>query len=302
MPQAEVLQLIPRPFKLERYFGIHEFTAKVLLSSSDVESLSVKELLKICSDANDSTSLSQWENLSLGYTESQGHPDLLNEIAAHYAGGLVRPQHVLEVAPEEGILVAMSTLVCAADTVVVTWPAYQSLYEIAHARGANVRKWQYTNCSVESEGPLRFDVADLEAEVARAGGRVKLIVINFPHNPTGASLSQDELLRVVEIARSAGAWLFSDEMYRGLEYGAAPLPSVCQLYERAVCLSGMSKVYALPGLRIGWLACRDADFMSRAIQFKDYTTICGSAPSQVRGAVRTPPSLCRFLSCHHHCR
>ena len=135
----------------------------------------------------------------------------------------------------------------------------------------------------EARGAVTFDVADLEAQIAAAGGSVKLIVINFPHNPTGAWLSPADLARVVTAARNAGAWLFSDEMYRGLEHGeAAPLPSACEVYERAVCLSGMSKVYALPGLRMGWLVSRDEAFMQQAAGYKDYTTICGSAPSQVR--------------------
>ena len=101
----------PAPFKLERYFGLHEFSAKVLLSSSDVESLSLKQLLQLSTDASDTASLQLWEDLSLGYTESQGHPEFLAEIAKTYSDA-VRPEHVLEVAPEEGILIAMST--CAA--------------------------------------------------------------------------------------------------------------------------------------------------------------------------------------------
>ena len=170
-------------------------------------------------------------------------------------------------------------LVEPSDVVVVAWPAYQSLYEVARARGAELRQWRPRGGVTEA---LRFEVEDLEAQIAEAGGAVKLVVINFPHNPTGSWLTAAELERVVAAARAAGAWLFSDEMYRGLEHGdAPPLPSACELYEKGVALSGMSKVYALPGLRMGWLACRDAGFNGRAANFKDYTTICGSAPSQV---------------------
>lgn len=107
-------------------------------------------------------------------------------------------------------------------------------------------------------------------------------MVNFPHNPSGSSLSADDWARVVAAAKGAGAWLFSDEMYRGLEHGDAPaLASACEVYEKAVSLCGMSKVYALPGLRVGWLACRDAGFMATVSSLKDYTTICGSAPSEV---------------------
>eukprot|EP00966_Prymnesium_polylepis_P030077 699179-Prymnesium_polylepis.1 len=293
-PKAKAATVVavknPGPFKLERYFGLHEFTAKVLLSSSDVESLSVKELLAMCADAKDEASLALWDNLSLGYTESQGHPELLDEIAASYEGSAVRREHVLEVAPEEGILIAMSTLVEADDEVVVAWPAYQSLYEVAASRGAQLRRWRARGAVGER---LRFDVADLEAQIAAAGGSVKLIIINFPHNPTGAWLEPAELQRVVELARRAGAWLFADEMYRGLEHGEVQLPSAVTLYERAVVLSGLSKTYAMPGLRMGWLACRDAGFMADACGLKDYTTICGSAPSQVAASRAAARALAR---------
>ena len=132
------MQTNPRPFLLERYFGIHEFTAKVLLSSSDVESLSVREVLEM--SAGDAEAMALWNDLSLGYTESQGHPLPLREIAATY-GPNIDPSHILEIAPEEGIFIAMSAIVTAGDNVVVTWPAYQSLFEVAQARGATIRKW-----------------------------------------------------------------------------------------------------------------------------------------------------------------
>lgn len=280
-PSGGALSTNPRGFKLERFFALHEFSAKHLLSSSDVESLSVKDLLTIAAD--DAESMAAWENLSLAYTESKGHPELLREIAATYESGVIKPDDVLEIAPEEGILISMQHLVERGDSVIVTWPAYQSLYEIAEARGGEVHRWRTRGGG--DDGPLRFDVDDLEAAIASigaAGGKVKLIVANFPHNPTGSTLAPDQWERLIGAARAAGAWLFSDEMYRGLEHGdAPPLPSACECYEKAVCLSGMSKVYAMPGLRIGWLVCRDAGFMAAVGSLKDYTTICGSAPSQV---------------------
>merc|ERR1711965_970782 len=99
---------------------------------------------------------------------------------------------------------------------IVTWPAYQSLYEVAMSRGADVHFWKARGGGKEK---LRFDVDDLSAEVARvqrSGKAVKLLVVNFPHNPTGCSLTKEELIKVVDVARSADAYLLGDEMYRGL--------------------------------------------------------------------------------------
>ena len=98
----------------------------------------------------------------------------------------LRVADILEVAPEEGILIAMSTLIQPGDTVIVTWPAYQSLYEVARARGASVQPWRAIGGVDE---PSRFDVDDLAAQLEAAGGRATLVVVNFPHNPTGAWLS-----------------------------------------------------------------------------------------------------------------
>jgi aspartate/methionine/tyrosine aminotransferase len=111
--------------------------------------------------------------------------------------------------------------------------------------------------------------------------QTRLVVVNFPHNPTGYLPSLDEYRALVEIVARAGTWLFFDEMYRGLEHNpAARLPSGCDLYERAITLGGMSKTYGLPGLRAGWLAMQDAPTRDRILGWKDYTTICASAPSE----------------------
>jgi aspartate/methionine/tyrosine aminotransferase len=111
--------------------------------------------------------------------------------------------------------------------------------------------------------------------------RTRLVVVNFPHNPTGYLPSVDEWQAIVKIVEGAGAWLFSDEMYRGLEQDPNDrLASGCEVYERAVSLAGLSKVYGLPGLRTGWLALRDAGLRDRIVGWKDYTTICASAPSE----------------------
>ncbi len=270
----------PGEFVLERYFAEYEFNAKYQICNSDVSSLSLKELLELC--AKDQDSLATWENLSLGYTESRGDPALLAEIASCYSEKIAL-QDVIECVPAEGILLSAQALVQPGDELVVVWPAYQSLFEIARARGAVVHKWAARGGGGER---LYFDVDDLAALCAAAylrGKSIKAIVINFPHNPTGAHLTAAEQARVVEVARACGAFVLSDEMYRGLEYAPShpTLPAMCEVYERGISLAGMSKVYALPGLRVGWLVSPAANgFIDACARLKDYTTICGSAPSE----------------------
>ncbi|HEY5494805.1 MAG TPA: aminotransferase class I/II-fold pyridoxal phosphate-dependent enzyme, partial [Candidatus Anoxymicrobiaceae bacterium] len=95
-----------------------------------------------------------------------------------------------------------------------------------------------------------------------------------------------DLEQIVEIARKREVYLFSDEMYMFLEQDPGTrLPSACDVYEKAVCLGGVSKTFGMAGARIGWLATRDAGLMERLAQLKDYTTICSSAPSEVLATI-----------------
>ena len=233
-------------FKLERYFAAHEFKVRYLLSASDCEALALDELLGMA----DTETLALWRDLKLSYTESQGHPLLRAEVAGLYKA--IRPEEVLIAAPEELIFIAMNALLRPGDHVIATFPGYQSLYAIAEALGCAVTRW-----------PLEVRAGrwglDLDFLAAAIRPETRLLVVNFPHNPTGYLPARSELDAIIELARRHDLHVFSDEMYRLLEYDAETrLPPVADLYERGISLSGLSKSFALPGLRIGWLAMRDA--------------------------------------------
>jgi len=194
----------------------------------------------------------------------------------------VSADEVMCAAPEELIYLFMLALLEPGDHVVVTSPGYQSLYEIAQSLGCEVRFWEpATNDAGELEFQVQGGPGSLE-EVVTGGPPPKLVVTNFPHNPTGKTLTAAQWEAVVAMCDVHGAHLFSDEMYRLLEHSPeARLPSAVDVYPRAVALSGVSKTIGLPGLRTGWLATHDAALLSRVAELKDYTTICGSAPSEV---------------------
>ena len=235
------------PFKLERYFALHEFKARYLLSASDCESLTLPELLAWA----DEDSRARWSSLSLGYTESLGLPALREEIANLYQN--VPAGQILTLTPEEGIFIAMQTLLKPGDHVICLFPGYQSLYEIAHSMGCEVTPWALTRQGTAWQ-------LDFQALEAALRPNTRLLVVNFPHNPTGFLPTHAEQQRIVDFARAHHLVLFSDEMYRFLEYDPAKrLPPACDLYERGISLSGLSKSFALPGLRVGWLATQDED-------------------------------------------
>lgn len=256
------------PFKLERFFAKYEFSTRYSLSSSDCESLSISDLLAMA----DAETLRLWDELKLGYTESWGHPLLRDEIAAIYQD--VDQKDVLTLVPEEGIFLLMYALLNPGDHVVCTFPGYQSLYEVARSIGCEVSLWQ----SVEGQG-WRFAIEELDRLMRE---NTSLVVINFPHNPTGCVPSREDFQSIVERVNNQGAYLLSDEMYRFLDVEqGATLPAGCELYERAYSLCGLSKTFGLPGLRTGWLVSQDQDGLNRVSQLKDYTTICSSAPSEI---------------------
>ncbi len=261
------------PFKLERYYARYEFNTRIMLSSSDCESLFLSDLLEMAS----AESRVLWDNLKLGYTETQGHPALRQEASRIYTG--MQPQNLLVAAPEELIYIAMQTFLEPGDHIIALSPAYQSLYEVARSIGCAVSFW-----------PLRVEgtcwVLDLDELERLVNPHTRLLVLNIPNNPTGFLPSKAELDAIIQFARRHGLTVFSDEMYRLLEYRPEDqLPAMCDVYEKGVSLSGLSKTMALPGLRIGWLASREAALMEKWMAFKDYTTICNSAPSEVLGII-----------------
>ena len=261
-----------KPFELERYFAKYEFTTKYLLSCSDCEALELSELLKMAKPET----LDLWNNLKLSYTESTGHPLLRYEISKLHSN--ISDSEINVMVPEEGIFVAMNCILQPGDHVISTFPGYQSLYEIANSLGCEVTKWQ-----PDHKIGWHFDVDKLKAMISK---KTKLLVVNFPHNPTGATVSKEDFQEVVELCEKNNTLLFSDEMYRFLEYNSADrLPAVSDLYENAVSLFGLSKSFALPGLRIGWLTSKNKKLMEKIAHFKDYTTICNSAPSEILGII-----------------
>ena len=255
------------PFKLERYFARYEFAVEYLLCSSDCESLAVGDLLALEPGAAE-----RLHHHWLGYTESQGAPGLRQEISRIYTR--IQPEQVLvHSGAEEAIFLFMQAALSPGDHVIVHWPCYQSLLELPRALGCQVSPWR-----AYPESGWALDLDELRSLIRP---NTRAIVVNTPHNPTGYLMGKVEFAALNQLAEERGLVLFSDEVYRESEHDpAARLEAACDLSERAVSLGVMSKTYGLAGLRIGWIATRDAALYARVAGLKDYTTICNSAPSE----------------------
>jgi len=254
-------------FKLETYFSKWEFTARYHMTASDAESMTIDELLAMGPGDQRQAFLSQW----LGYTETFGKPELRDTIAGLY-DSLNRKDILCFAGAGEGIYIAMHVLLDKGDHAIVITPNYQS------AETVPLSLCEVTGVPLEPDQGWTLDIDRLKAAIRP---NTRLISINFPHNPTGKILERDRYDALIALCREHGIWLFSDEVYRGLSVGdAPPLPAAADIYERGLSLAVMSKAYGLPGLRIGWIACRDAEVISRMERMKHYLSICNSAPSE----------------------
>ncbi len=261
-----------RDFALEVHFSKWEFTAKYNLAGSDGENMNLAALLALASPEDRQA----FDNTSLGYTETWGAPALRKEISGTYDG--VGPEEVLCFAgAEEAIYAAMHVLLAKDDHAIVITPNYQSAETIP------LSLCEVTGVALDFDRQWELDVDRLASELRP---NTKLISINFPNNPTGKIIPQASFNAIVELCRERGIWLFSDECYRLLEREpSVRLPQAADIYEKGISLNVMSKAYGLPGLRIGWIACKDRALLAALERYKHFLSICNSAPSEVLAVI-----------------
>jgi aspartate/methionine/tyrosine aminotransferase len=258
-----------RPFKLEEFWKKYEFMAPYLLCCSDAETWSLEELVLMA----DADSKKLWQSLNLAYTEPPGHPVLRQEIASLYSS--LKTEDVFTFAgAEEGIYCSMQVLVEPGDHVIVIAPCYQSLSTLPDTFGAKV-----TTIELKSENQWKLDLEDVKKAFQED---TKLLILNYPHNPTGTVLERSIQDELIKLARKNGTYIFCDEVYRYLEVDSAlRLPSIVDEYEKGISLNVMTKSFGLAGLRIGWIATRDRGLLEDIGSYKLYTSICNSAPSEI---------------------
>ncbi len=252
------------PFETEQFFARYEFNTPYQLCNSDCESISIAELLMLAGD-----SLEQFGEERLIYTESQGQPRLRESIAAVYS--TVQADDVVVLGtPVEGIYLAARALLEPGDEVIVLSPAYDALINMfEHVIGPElVKKWEFRS----TESSWELDLEDLRALISP---HTKMVVVNFPHNPTGYLPAADMQKELATIIEEHDLWLFYDEMYFGLVHsGTAAIPSAADITKKSIVLSGLSKTHGLPGLRCGWLIIQDEAVRENIMNWKYYTSIC----------------------------
>jgi len=255
-----------RNFALETYFSKWEFNAKHHMTASDAQSITIAQLLDMANLPSDALSA-----LALSYTQTWGAPDLRQAIAQTY--DTLSADNILCFAgAEEGVYAAMRVLLSPEDHAVVIVPNYQAAETIPLSICA------VSGVALDADNHWHLDI-DAIAKAIRPNTR--LISVCFPNNPTGHILPKDDYKALIDICRAHDLYLFSDEVYRGIELDAQKrIDQAADIYEKGLSLNVMSKAYGLPGLRIGWIAAQDKVLLERLERYKHYLSICNSAPSE----------------------
>ena len=251
---------LPR-FDMERMQSQWEHRVRYDLSESGVEALTLEEITR---------DQKELMGTPLGYAEGTGREETRALVAGFHPGSEAA-NVVITTGTSEANFIALSTLVGAGDEVVVVMPNYMQLHGIANGLGARVREvW------LREERGWTIDLDALRAAVTE---RTKAICVCTPNNPTGQILSAGEIGAIVRIADARGAWVIADEVYRGSERSGEESPSFSGRGERVIVTGGLSKVYGLPGLRIGWIVA-PRERVEAAMEMKDYTTIAPATISE----------------------
>ena len=264
------------PFQLERWMTTYEMTARWDIAESGIFPMSTREIVDLLPPEERERKLDRLLDLRLGYSEACGGAELRSLIAGTYEN--TSPDEVLVTTGAiEANFLLFNELLSEGDRVVIVDPAYQQLQSVARAIGCDVALWR-----LRAEDGFRFDL-DALRRLATPGTR--MIVVNTPHNPTGAMLSASELREIYALAADLDAWVLSDEAYRWLDLpGNAPLaPPMRNLGPRAISTGTFSKPFGLPGLRTGWLVAPE-DVVRRCWGLRDYISL---SPGKLNDALAT---------------
>lgn len=245
------------PALLEEWMREYYFKTEIDIGSSGVQSFSLGEIRELLGITQ-----SELDNIVFDDSETLGGFGLRKAIAERYGSG--DPERVIAThGSSEAIFLIMTALLNPGDEVLVLDPCYQQLFSIAKAVGCRLKFW-----------PLHFEngfIPDVEEAKSLITDRTRMVVVNFPHNPTGASLAPEQQEELVKATAAVGAYLVWDAAFAEITYDSAPLPDPVQ-YERSISMGTLSKSFGLPGLRVGWCLA-SANVLKRFAKLRDYTIL-----------------------------
>ena len=253
-----------KPTKLFEFYKRHEALGLTAIHQSNPQPLTLGELETLI----DEPLLELAQSTPLGYAAVAGDESLRLAIAGIYQHQ--DPQQIAcFVGAQEAIFCSLVSLLQPKDKVVAITPIFAPLIATAEEIGCQLQL-----ISLDAKQQWQLDLDELEAAIK---ANCKLLVLNFPHNPTGAMISEQQLEHIIQLCAENDCWILSDEVFRGLEHDPHDrLPAVADRYAKAISIGVLSKAFALPALRVGWVSCQDQQLLTRMLQVKTAGSICGS--------------------------
>ena len=264
-------------FQMERMQCLYENEVEYNLSESGVQPMSVAELMA-------GQDLDALLSMGLGYPHSNGSHELRERVAAFYPGATPENVTVMNGGSEVNHIV-LWTLLEPPHRLAFMVPNYMQGWGLGRHYGGGSDVFHLVVRGRDDGRRWALDVDELRRAVT---DRTSVILVTNPNNPTGAVLTEQEMAHVVEVAREADAWLVADEIYRGAELDGRTTPTFWGSYDKLIVTSGLSKAFALPGLRLGW-AVAPPELIERLWIHHDYTTLTPAMLSDRLAAIAMDP-------------
>lgn len=218
------------------------------------------------------------QNVNLGFTPDAGTIALRQTLVDYHYETVVVDDVVTHAGAQEALFCAFYALLKAGDKVLAVAPIFEPLVQIPVNIGCKV---SYVHLQANNDWALDLNKVE---ENFKTGCR--LFVINFPHNPTGVTLTEGDLLKIVALCKQYDVWLLFDEVFRGLEHSLDyRLPAVADIYDKGISVGVISKAFAIPGIRIGWLVCKNKQLLEKVLDIKGYISICNSQIDELLASV-----------------
>jgi len=250
-------------FELERIQSLYENVVKFNLTESGLHPFTLRELLK-------EEEINELLDVRLGYGQTNGAPDLRDAISKLYTDADRDNILVTNGSAEANFINIWSNLE-SGDELVLMLPNYMQIWGLARSMGVNVKPFH-----LKEELKWAPDMEELRSLITPD---TKMISLCNPNNPTGATLSIEQMEEIVSLAKKADAWIYCDEIYRGAELEGEEIPSFYGMYDKVIVDGGLSKAYGLPGLRMGWMT-GPKEIIEKAWSYNDYLTISTGILSQ----------------------
>ena len=180
---------------------------------------------------------------------------------------------MVTVGGSEAIDLAMRTVICPGDEVIIPLPAFVCYAPICEMCGGVP-----VFINTKEENRFKLTAEELRAAITP---KTKMLVLPYPNNPTGAVMTKSDLEAIAEVLRGTDIMVLSDEIYGELTYGFdhTSIASIDGMHERVILASGFSKAYAMTGWRMGYL-CAPAELARQMLKVHQYAIMCAPTTSQ----------------------